>query len=169
MSFFVSAIGITHPFPQTLQLTPGQSSYFSFQIQSGDIPLKCVPLIENTNGLELAFNQFYEIDANQKYNVEPQIIVPEKTAYGTFTASFCMECSPGTGSNVEGSAIIPKICNLPVTVNVVSERTGKNAFDEEEKGNGLIVALLILSLAILVLAIIIFYLVARRKKKLTSI
>jgi len=156
---FVSAIGITYPQPQNIELRPEESSYFTFQIQSDNFPLSCVPIIEETQGLELAFNQEYQVEARQRYNVKPQIIVPKQTAFGSYQASFCMECSPS--EDVEGSKIIPRICNLPVTVNVVSDRTQDNMFDSTAGGNFMIwISLLILS--VVLLAAIIFYLVRRR-------
>jgi len=155
---FASAIGVTYPHPQNIELTPEQQSYFSFQIQSDDFPIVCVPNVEDDAGLELAFNQQYTIGANQKFNVKPQVIVPKQTPIGEYRAVFCIECSPSAES--EGSRIIPKICNLPITVNVVSERTNPNMFEEEK--SYLTVWITFLIVAIVILVLIIFYLVRRR-------
>ncbi len=157
---FVFAMGVTYPHPQNIELKPGQSSYFTFQIQSDDFPLVCVPIIEDAAGLEFAFNTQYNVGANQKFSVKPQIIVPKQTPFGDYKASFCIECEPSR--EVEGSKIIPRICNLPVTVSVVTERTRKNIFEEELGYIWLWITLLII--AIIILAIVIFYLVRRRAR-----
>ena len=158
---FASAFGVTHPFPQSIELKPGQSSFFSFQIQADNFPLKCVPVIEQTGGLELAFNQEYNVEANQRFNVKPQVIVPKETGFGTYSTMFCMECVPS--GDVEGSRIVPRVCNIPLEVSVVSERTGVNAFEESSGNIGFISILAILSISILVLVVIIFYIISRRK------
>ena len=155
---FVSAMGVTYPQPQNIELAPGQSSFFTFQIQSDDFPLTCVPIIEETQGLELAFTQEYNIEANQKYNIKPQVIIPKDTPVGAYKALFCMECSPS--EEVAGSKIIPRFCNLPVTVNVVSERTRPNKFDEAE--NNIVIWITLLAISIVILAIVIFFLVRKR-------
>lgn len=155
----VSAIGITYPHPQNIELKPGQSSYFTFQIQSDEYSLICIPSVQDNAGLELAFNPQYEIEANQKYNVKPQIIVPKQTPYGDYKAQFCMECSPS--EDVEGSRIIPKICDLPITANVVSERTRDNML-EPTSYFGLWITFLII--AIVILALVIFYLIRRKRR-----
>ena len=155
----VSAIGVTYPHPQNIELKPGQSSYFTFQIQSDDYPLICVPSIQDNDGLELAFNPQYEIEANQKFNIKPQIIIPKQTPFGNYQAKFCIECSPS--EEVEGSRIIPKICDLPITVNVVSERTRENMLEPVSYFSIWITFLII---AILVLALVIFYLIRRKRK-----
>ena len=155
----VSAIGVTYPHPQNIELKPGQSSYFTFQIQSDDYPLICVPSIQDNDGLELAFNPQYEIEANQKFNVKPQIIIPKQTPFGNYQAKFCIECSPS--EEVEGSRIIPKICDLPITVNVVSERTRENMLEPVSYFSIWITFLII---AILVLALVIFYLIRRKRR-----
>jgi len=157
----ISAIGVTYPHPQNIELKPGQSSYFTFQIQSDDFSLICVPSVQDNAGLELAFNQQYEVEANQKYNIKPQIIIPKQTPFGNYKAIFCIECSPS--GEVEGSRIIPKICNLPVTANVVAERTRDNML-EPEGYFGLWITFLII--AIVILALVILYLI-RRKRRLS--
>jgi len=155
----VSAVGVSYPHPQNIELRPGESSYFTFQIQADNFPLVCIPEIENAAGLEFAFNQQYEIEANQRYNVKPQLIVPKQTGLGNYKATFCVECAPS--EDVSGSKIIPKVCNLPVTANVVSERTRPNMFEEE--GLGVFVWITLLVAAIIILAIIILVLVKRRR------
>lgn len=158
---FVNAIGITQPQPQNIELKPGQSSFFTLQVQSDDFPLKCVPIVRETGGLELAFNQEYNIGANQAFNIKPQVIVPKETGFGNYQANFCLECTPS--GDFSGSRVVPVICNLPVSVNVVSERTRENRFDEAGQ-IGFLTVLVILSIAILILAVVIFFLVARRKR-----
>ena len=161
---FVAAIGVTHPQPQNIQLKPGESSYFALQVQSDNFALKCVPVVEDSKGLELAFSPEYNIEPNMQYNIKPQVVVPKKTAYGSYKALFCMECSPA--EDVEGSKIIPRICNLPITVDVVSERTGANMFDQKAAGLAIwVVVLVSLSVAILVLSTVIYYLVRRRRMR----
>jgi len=155
----VSAIGVTYPHPQNIELKPGQSSYFTFQIQSDDFPLICVPSIQDRAGLELAFNPQYEIEANQKFNIKPQIIIPKQTPFGNYQAKFCIECSPS--EEVEGSRIIPKICDLPITANVVSERTRENMLEPVSYFSIWITSLII---AIIVLALVIFYLIRRKQR-----
>lgn len=159
LASIVSAIGVTYPHPQNIELRPGQSTYFTFQIQSDDFPLICVPLIQDKAGLEFAFNQQYEIEPNQKFVVKPQLIVPKQTSYGLHEASFCIECSPS--GEIEGSKIVPRICNLPVTANIVAERTRVNMLEEEVSYYYIWVTLL--TIAIIILAIIIFYLIRRRR------
>ncbi len=156
----ISAIGITYPHPQDIELKPGQSSYFTFQIQSDDFPLICVPSIQEDAGLEFAFNPQYEIEANQKYNVKPQIIIPKQTPFGNYEANFCIECSPS--QEVEGSKIIPRICDLPITVNIRSERTRTNMLEKTESLLILWISLLII--AIVILTIIIFYLIKKKRR-----
>lgn len=157
---FVSSLGVSYPLPQNMELLPGQSSYFQFQIQTDDFPVNCVPIIEETNGLELAFQQKYTVEANQKHVVKPQVIVPKQTAFGNYEATFCIECTPS--EEVEGSRIIPTVCGLPLTVGVVSERTGVNLYEETAAANYMIWVTL-LSVSIIVLAMVIFYLVRRRR------
>jgi hypothetical protein len=157
----VSALGVTHPQPQNIELKPGQSGFFTLQVQADDFPLKCVPIIRDNGGLELAFNQEYNIEANQDFIIQPQVIVPDKASFGDHQANFCLECAP-TGE-VVGSRVIPVICDLPVTVDVVSDRTRVNKF--EDTGQlGFIAVLTILSISILILAIVVFYLVVRKRR-----
>ena len=158
----VSAIGVSYPIPQNIQLKPSQSSYFTFQIQTDEYPVTCVPLVEETSGLELAFNQQYLVEANQRYNVKAQVIVPKQTAFGEYQATFCMECTPS--GETEGSRIIPRVCKLPITVDVVSDRSRENRF-EQEAANYVIVWITLLVLSILVLVLIIFYLIRRRRAR----
>jgi len=160
LASFVYAIGASFPRPQNIELTPGQSSYFAFQIQTDESPVSCVPVIQETQGLELAFNQKYDVEANEKYVVKPQVIVPEQTPFGDYTATFCVECTPI--SEAEGSKVIPKICGLPITVKVVSERTRENMFEPAPAGYDLWITLLII--AIVILAIIIYYLIRKKSR-----
>ena len=156
----VLAIGVTYPHPQNIELVPGQASYFTFQIQTDDFPVSCVPVTEELSGLELAFNPQYQVEEYQRFNIKPQVLVPKQTAFGSYRATFCMECTPS--GDVEGSKIIPRVCGLPITVNVVAERTRTNVFEEEPKAFfGIWITLLII--AIIILAIIIFYLIRKRK------
>jgi len=158
----VSAFGVSYPQPQNIELKPGQSSYFTFQIQTDDFPVTCVPVVESMGELELAFNQQYEVEANMRYNVKPQVIVPKQTGLGNYETSFCVECSPS--EDVEGSRIIPRVCNLPITVNVVAERTRQNLLEETTAAAVWVLILVFLSVSILILAAVVFYLVARRKR-----
>lgn len=157
---FVFAIGVTYPHPQNIELKSGQSSYFTFQIQSDNFPLICVPIVEDLQGLEIAFNPQYEVDANQRYNVKPQIIIPKQTPLGNYKITFCIECEPA--EEVEGSRIIPRVCSLPVTLNVVAERTRKNILEEKPSYTWILITLLII--AIIILAIVIFYLIKRKTR-----
>ena len=162
MANVASALGVTYPYPQNIELKPGQSSYFTFQIQTDNFPVSCVPSIGETGGLELAFAQKYDIESNQRYNVKPQVIVPKQTGFGNYKTTFCIECTPS--NDVSGSRIIPKVCNLPVTVNIVSDRTRTNAL--EETGNVVwIIVLISFAISIVILASIIFYLVVKQKKR----
>jgi hypothetical protein len=155
----VSAIGVTYPHPQNIELKPGQSSYFTFQIQTDDFPLTCIPSVQDNAGLEFAFNPQYDVEARQKFNVKPQVIIPKQTPYGNYKATFCIECDPA--GEIEGSRIIPRICDLPITVNVVTERTRKNMLEEVSY---LWLWMTLLIVAIVVLAITIFYLIRRRSR-----
>lgn len=163
----VSAIGFTSPNPQNIELTPGQASYFTFQIQADkDFGIICVPTVQDTNGLELAFNQEYTVEAGQRYNVKPQVIVPKQTPFGNYKATFCIECEPS--EDVEGSRIIPGICDMPVTVNVVGERTTGNLL-EPASADYFMIWVTLLAVAIVILAMVIFYLVRRRRVSAASL
>jgi hypothetical protein len=153
LTSLVSAIGVTYPHPQGIELKPGQSSYFTFQIQSNDFPLVCVPVIQDNAGLELAFNPEYEVGINQALNIKPH-----------YKATFCVECTPAI--EAEGSRIIPKICGLPITANVVAERTRENML-EPESYFGLWITFLIIAIVILALAIL--YLVRKKQRTLKNI
>jgi len=162
LTTLVCAIGVIQPRPKNIELKPGEASYFTFQVQSDDFPLECVPTVDDAGGLELAFNQEYQVGANEKYNIQPQVIVPEKTGYGDYEATFCMECFPM--GDIEGSVIVPRFCGLSVTANVVSDRTRPNMFDEKGGQAGWMFVMVILAFAILILAAVIYYLVRRRKR-----
>jgi len=155
----VSAIGVTVPQPQNIELKPGQASFFTFQIQSDDFPLICIPILQEAGGLELAVNQQYEVEPNQRYVVKPQVIAPQQSGFGNYKATFCISCSPS--EEVEGSKVVTEVCNLPVTVDVVSERTRENMF-EEEIGPAMGLWITLLLVAIVFLAIVIFYLIRKR-------
>ena len=159
LTSLVSAIGVTYPHPQNIELKPGQSSYFTFQIQSDDFPLVCIPSVQDNAGLELAFNQEYIVEPNQQFNVKPQIIIPKQTPFGDYKATFCIECSPS--GDVEGSRIIPRICNLPITANVVSERTRENML---EPTSYFVIWITFLIIAIVILALVIFYLIRKKRR-----
>lgn len=155
----VCAIGVTYPYPQNIELKPGQSSYFAFQIQSDDSPISCIPIVEDSKELELAFSQNYDVEASSKLNVKAQVIAPKTIPTGEQKSIFCIECSPsGTAS---GSKVVSRICNLPVTVNIVTERTGKNML---ENNNYLRIWITFLIAAIVILSLIILFLVVKRFK-----
>ena len=158
---FISAFGVSYPQPQNIELKPGQASFFTFQIQTDDFPVDCVPIIDDAGELELAFNQEYKVEANQRYNIKPQIIVPKETGFGNYKTTFCVECTPA--GDISGSKVIPRVCNLPITVNVVAERTMTNLLEEPKAEFGWMLVMIVLAFAILILASIIYYLVRRRR------
>ena len=97
----VSALGITAPRPQNIQLQPGESTSFNFQIQSDSTPVTCVPVIEESDGLELAFNQEYVVGGNERYVVQPRVIVPKVSKSNTAS------CSAFIASSIVLSPFLP--------------------------------------------------------------
>ena len=154
----VSAIGVSFPHPQNIELKPGESTSFTFQIQSHDFAVKCIPEMQETQGLEITLDKEYALEANQRLNVKGKVQLPSDMNAGNYEAQFCIECSPlGEES---GSAVKQKVCNLPVTVVGVNERTRQNIFDAEEQESLLWIILVIV---LVILITLIKYITKKRR------
>jgi len=157
----VSAIGVTYPHPQDIELLPGEETSFVFQIQAHDFDVKCVPVIEETQGLEITLNKEYIVQINERLNVKGKVKLPADMSSGDYKATFCIECSPLQASS--GSSVKQRTCNLPVTVKGVSERTRQNSFDIEQGERTLLWTILILVVLILLVILSIWYVLKKRK------
>jgi hypothetical protein len=154
----VSAIGITYPHPQDIELQKGESSSFVFQIQAQDFAIRCIPTIEESQGLEITLEKEYIVSANERLNVKGTVKLPSDMSLGDYKATFCIECSPSELSG--GSTVKTRTCSLPVTVAGVDKRTRKNAFDVEK---AMTLLWVILVIAILILILLIWYLIKKRR------
>ncbi|MFH1500999.1 MAG: hypothetical protein ABIE22_03575 [archaeon] len=157
----VSAVGVTFPQPQNMELRPGENNYFIFQIQSDHFPIICIPEIESSDNLQIILEDNYTVAQNQRFNVQGEVVLSKGASFGDYKTTFCILCMP---LESEGSTVNIKTCGLPVTVSAVAQRSGPNLY-EPPSPSYLIPVIVILSIAIIILlAIIIIYLYRKRKR-----
>lgn len=150
---FVNA-GVVFPIPD-LELRPRDSGRFQFLI-TGSPPLKCSVSVDHKTPLIVEFDNSEVIIESQSQPYYGSVKVPEDMAFGKYKETFCVSCEPlGEGG---GSALRQSVCDVPINVEVVGERTRDNIqFPEKPKEKIDFVAIVgLIVLIILVIILILF-------------
>ena len=149
---FVNA-GVVFPIPD-LQLKPGETGRFQFLI-TGSPPLKCTVNTDHKTPLNVEFDNIEVIIESQSQPYYGSVKVSENTAFGKYKETFCVSCEPlGEGG---GSSLRQSVCDVPINVEVVGERTKENIqFPEKPKEK--IDAIAIIGLIVLIILIIVLIL-----------
>lgn len=130
--YAASAIGVTRPIPQEIQLLPGQSNSFKFQIQSDDYAIDCTYDLEMESILDVGFETpKIVLQANEKEYVTGTITAPEDAPSGEYSTKFCVRCSPLVKEEGKSSTRF-NYCDLPLSVSIVSQRTKENILEIPE-------------------------------------
>ncbi len=125
----VFAIGISFPIPSEIEISPGESERFFYQIQHGGLPVSCTEQITDAEGLEIRFDENVKIlkEGNGK-SFYGSVIAPEDITNGDRIVKFCVTCTPLNvdiaGQQGAGMQFIN--CGIPINVKVIGERTRKN-------------------------------------------
>ncbi len=161
LAISIVSAAVTAPMPRNIELTPGQSSQFSFQIQQADnFDIVCKYVPENLGILEISLDNEYQVAAGQSITVKGTVTLPSSAAPADYQATFCMECSPKTTEG--GSSIKIRYCNdkYPLTIQGVSERTRTNQYDKE----GTSLLWLILLIVLIILVLLTWYILKKKKR-----
>jgi len=121
--------GVTNPLPTELNLLKGESGRFKFQVQTitSDQEVECTSSLSEESIFTIDFDpSTITVPAGTVRDIYGTINVPKNLEYGTYEETFCLSCKPTQSS--EGAAVLIETCNLPIKVNVVSERTRDNMY-----------------------------------------
>ncbi len=149
----VSALGVTRPVPYNIEITPGSSEEFSFEIQAvtSTEDVVCKPSISGMQGLEVFLDDQIEVSAGEIKEVTGKITAQEDVAFGEYSGQLNVNCH--ALNSEEGSDVNTAIGGLAITANVV-EQTGKVVQEEKEASTtmwlGAIIVVAILALALVV-------------------
>ncbi len=152
--------GVTNPLPSEMQLLEGESGRFKFQIQAitSEQDLICEPSLAEETSLDIDFDQkIITVSAGSIKEAYGTVTAPDKI--GTYTESFCISCEPV--SDIAGTSVQMDTCDLPITVDVVGEKTKENMTVEPEKPLPSVLILLMVA-GIIAAAYIIFYIVKKK-------
>lgn len=149
-------------YPLELQLKPGDTGRFNFGIKS-DYAIHCRFSNEHKTNLIIRFDQDEgDIDNTKMFN--GNVKVPENLIYGYYEESLCVFCEK-INENVAGSVVKEENCGIPISVNVVEERTKENYYVAEKAINEKKDYLLYFAAIVLILTGVIVTLLYIKKKK----
>ncbi len=161
-----AGVGVTSP-GAIIQLEPGQSSRFQFEIQTVllNSPVEC-SITFNTAPftIELDSPSPIFIGPGLRYQVYGNVSAPKDIGVGLYQKSYSVACSSPEGQ--QGGASIQEIHGaIPFTIELVSSRTRENPYvpPKPEKQYPPTVIFLILALIIIILFIV--FLAKRNKKQ----
>lgn len=162
----VFATGVSEPFPSNLELLPGESGKFVFQIQSVADPkeLSCSVSFQEVDSLDIVFEETsFIVNAGDVRDVLATVTAPRELPYGKYKGSFCISCSNVNVNTGGASPVTFNTCGLDFSVDVVSIRT-RNNVDFPEKRVKKPIYLIVLIIAIILMIIVLtYYLIKRRK------
>ena len=125
----IAYAGVTNPLPTELNLFKGESGRFKFQIQTvaSNREVECNYRLAEDSPLIVEFDPAeITVPAGTVREVRGTVTVPEEVGFGTYEEKFCISCRPTAGQT--GTSVAIDTCDLPIKVNVVSERTKDNMY-----------------------------------------
>lgn len=169
INFVNAAVGVGYPFPSTLELKPGESGRFQFEIQTTPEEglVTCNYNLENPIPLIVEFDE-------QSTSIPPTGNMIRMLVYATVTApidiesggystSFCVTCAPAESGNPVG--MLGAYCGITFGANVVGERTRENPYvpPKKTKMNPIALSLILIMIAALIILSVIY--IKRLSKK----
>lgn len=152
-----AAVGVGYPFPSQLELRPGESGRFQFEIQTTPEEglVTCNYNLENPIPITIEFDEqttsIPQTGQMIRMPVYATVTAPIETEPGKYSTSFCVTCAPAESGNPVG--MLGAYCGITFGVDVVGERTRENPYvpPKPAKINGLILAIIIAGIGILIL------------------
>lgn len=152
-----AAIGVGSPFPSTLELKPGESGRFQFEIQSTPEEglVTCKYNLENPIPLTVEFDEqsvlITPTGQTMRMPVYATVTAPINISDGAYSTSFCVACAPAKSGNPVGA--LGSYCGITFSANVVSERTRENPYvpPKPKKVNPFTLSFVLIAIIILVI------------------
>ncbi len=144
----VSALGVTRPTPYNIEVVPGTSAEFSFEIQgiTSEEDLVCNPSVSGLDGIEVSLDNEVPVSAGEITEVVGELVVPEGVSFGEYSGELSVRCS--SADAVEGSSVKTNIGGLKITANVVETLEEGDAIEEKEASS----TIWVWSIAIIIVA-----------------
>ena len=164
LASFVAA-GVVFPIPE-LELRPGETGRFQYVIQTGSPPQKCTMALDGKTPLLVEFDDdeaIIDVPAKSLYGT---VKVPENVEFKDYEETFCVTCDPlseGSGSSVKQS-----VCQIPIKVKVVRERTKQNIQLPEKPKEKINPINIIGTIVLIILVIVLIVFGLKRPKKVKS-
>ncbi len=158
--------GVTNPLPAELNLLPGESGRFKFQIQTvtSDYNLSCDYSLEEKSPLNIEFDSDeIVVPAGTIEDIYGTVDVPDELDYGTYEASFCISCEPT--SKKAGASVKIDTCDLPIKVNVVSGREKENMYVPPKPVNRTFIIVITILVFLIITGMIYFFSKLSKKPK----
>lgn len=149
-------------YPNKLELTRGESGRFKFGIDANqhEENMECTYNIPSTNLIIISDQEKINVNAKSITQVAGTINVPQDIKDGTYTEKFCVSCNDIIPKE-PGTSVKANYCDIPLIVNVVSERTIQNPYvplKEEVKKIGIESStILLIGVLIAALLVLIYY------------
>lgn len=125
-----ATIGIGNPIPAVLELKPGESGRFRFQIDASQnaYPTECSYPLDHKTNLNVEFDTpQVTLKAEEIRTLYATVNVPENYEEGNYKETFCVSCGNIMPATENAPAAVKAIyCDIPVKVDVVSVRTKEN-------------------------------------------
>lgn len=167
MPFISAGVGVTSP-ATIIELTPGQSSRFQFEIQTVllDNPVKCSITFDTSPFVvELDSTSPITIEPKLRYQVYGKVTAPQEIGLGSYKKSYSVACSD-IGAEQGGGAAIQEIHGfIPFNIDVVNTRTRENPYVPPKQEEKLPSTLLLFIFVLIIVILFIIFLVSRSKKR----
>jgi len=166
----IAFAGVTNPLPSELNLFKGESGRFKFQVQTvaSNQEVECTASLAGESPLIVEFDPATIIvPAGTVRDVLGTVTVPDGVEYGTYEENFCISCAPT--ESLAGTSVKVDTCDLPIKVNVVSERARDNMYIPPKPFPLFWKIVLIAAVVVIAAAIIILLLRKKRSKRLEKI
>lgn len=162
INFVNAAVGVGYPYPSQLELKPGESGRFQFEIQTTleEGAATCTYNLENPIPLTVDFDE-------QSIPITPTGQVIRMPVYATVTApvdiepgkystSFCVTCAPKVTGNPVG--VLGAYCGITFGADIVGERTRPNPYipPKKTKMNPFVLSLILVIIIALVILSVVF-------------
>ena len=156
--------GVTNPLPTELNLFKGESGRFKFQIQTvaSNKELECSYALAEESPLIVEFDPAtIVVPAGTVRDVYGTVTVPGDLDFGTYEENFCISCKPTAGQ--AGTAVQIDTCDLPIKVNVVSERARDNMYVPPKETPFPWQIIVIASVILVIIALSVIYVWGKRR------
>jgi hypothetical protein len=163
-------LGVTRPVPYDVELLPGETAGFTFQIQAvtSTEDLDCVYSISGMNPLVLEFEEDgVVVAAGTISNVYGTVTAPEDAEKKTYGGSLTVSCGPLQTSDVGGSVVRTTIGGSPFNVNVVDvrERDIREISPPDKAADYTSIIIIAAIIIIIIVAIGVYYWYKKRRRK----